>query len=586
MKIRTNILLCVSFLLAAGRAPAQQTGSIQNSPHNLSASGPGAIHAASEQEICIFCHTPHNSAPVQPLWNRNTPVSAYTVYSSNSLKAKPGQPTGSSKLCLSCHDGTIALGSVLSRGATIQMASGITTLPPGAKSNLGTDLSDDHPISFMYDQALVTRNPKLKPPNQLPRNVHLDARGELQCTTCHEAHDNSRGSFLVMDNSRSQLCTTCHQMGTTTIAAHQGCNSCHQTHTAPSGPYLLKAAKESDSCLTCHGGRPAGSESFGQNIAADLSKSSRHDTASPVNQANHVPNNSTCSDCHGPHSMKSGVAVAPTVPPNFGQVSGVDASGATVATAQFAYEVCFKCHAEQKADTRPISRQLVQWNKRLQFAPSAISSHPVEGPGKSSDVTSLAPGWTTASTMYCSDCHNSDAGAKAGGTGPGGVHGSSVRGLLALGYETTDNTIESATAYALCYKCHQRSMILADAVTTPDQPFPLHAVHVINGKTPCSICHDSHGVSSAQGNVQHNSHLMNFDRSIVQPDPATGRLEYISTGPRSGTCFLSCHNVPHSPLSYGNATAPMFRRATKAQPAAPAAPVGPGRPVHGPPTRR
>src|SRR5437763_9762877 len=113
--------------------------SILNSPHNLSARGPGQIRAVNESQVCIFCHTPHNASPVQPLWNRNMPVSAYKVYSSGSLHAKPSQPTGSSKLCLSCHDGTIALGSVLSRGEPIVMSGGITTLPPGS-SNLGTDL--------------------------------------------------------------------------------------------------------------------------------------------------------------------------------------------------------------------------------------------------------------------------------------------------------------------------------------------------------------------------------------------------------------------------------------------------------------
>ena len=106
--------------------------SIAVSPHNLSVGGPGAVRAAGENQICIFCHTPHNATPVQPLWNRALPVSSYKVYASNSLKAQPGQPTGASKLCLSCHDGTIALGSVNSRQQPIMMAAGITTLPPAA----------------------------------------------------------------------------------------------------------------------------------------------------------------------------------------------------------------------------------------------------------------------------------------------------------------------------------------------------------------------------------------------------------------------------------------------------------------------
>ena len=110
-----RLQLLTSLLLCAIAVPAfAQQNSIVQSKHNLSAGSMNSIRASSEEEICIFCHTPHNSAPIQPLWNRNIPVSAYTVYASNSLSAIPGQPTGSSKLCLSCHDGTIALGSVLS----------------------------------------------------------------------------------------------------------------------------------------------------------------------------------------------------------------------------------------------------------------------------------------------------------------------------------------------------------------------------------------------------------------------------------------------------------------------------------------
>jgi len=116
-------------MLAVGTLPASaQVGQLPNSKsiintrHNLSVSGPGKVKATSEQEICIFCHAPHNASPVQPLWNRSTPSSAYTVYTSPSLQklgVNIGQPSGSSKLCLSCHDGTIALGSVLSRAQPI-----------------------------------------------------------------------------------------------------------------------------------------------------------------------------------------------------------------------------------------------------------------------------------------------------------------------------------------------------------------------------------------------------------------------------------------------------------------------------------
>jgi len=123
-------LWLIPMLVCTAPAPGQGE-SVIDTTHNLSVSGPGSIRAASEQQVCVFCHTPHRSSPLQPLWNRSMPVTPYTVYTSSSLNAEPDQPTGASKMCLSCHDGTIALGSVLSRGQIIQMAGGITTLPPG-----------------------------------------------------------------------------------------------------------------------------------------------------------------------------------------------------------------------------------------------------------------------------------------------------------------------------------------------------------------------------------------------------------------------------------------------------------------------
>ncbi|MDH5426342.1 MAG: hypothetical protein OEY29_15245, partial [Gammaproteobacteria bacterium] len=171
--------------------------------HNLSSSGPGSIKASSEQQVCIFCHTPHSSVPASPLWNRSTPGSNYTPYSSSSIVASPGQPTGASLLCLSCHDGTIAIGEILSQPDPISM-SGSSTVPQGA-SRLGTDLSDDHPISFVFNNNLANQRGELINPSNLTGLVKLDKSGQMQCTSCHDPHDDSNGKFLVMANVASAL---------------------------------------------------------------------------------------------------------------------------------------------------------------------------------------------------------------------------------------------------------------------------------------------------------------------------------------------------------------------------------------------
>ena len=540
-----TLLLTLTALLAIGIAviASGQGQSVVDSPHNLSTFGPGIIRATTQEQVCIFCHTPHNASPIRPLWNRFMPVNAYIVYSSNSLDARPGQPTGSSKMCLSCHDGTIALGSIVSQNQIIQMAQGITTLPPGS-SNLGTDLSDDHPISFRYTSLLATRDTRLVAPQILPPALRLDANGELQCTTCHDAHDDSFGHFLVMDNADSALCRSCHQIQDTSVTAHTQCSSCHQSHSAASGPFLLVGATVTETCVSCHDGSQPGAA----DILADLRKFFAHDTDSPIDPPDPVPGHVTCANCHEPHTMLSGgVATAPNAPPNFGRVLGVGASTGAPTTATYEYEVCFRCHGDATAATTSfVSRQLTQTNTRLEFGPSGPSFHPIEAPGRSSNVPSLKPGLTEGSMILCSDCHGSDTSRKAGGSGPDGVHGSNIRPLLLARYTTIDFTPESTSAYALCYRCHYRD---GGNGILQDRSFP-HRLHVVDERTPCSVCHDAHGISSAQGNRINNSHLINFDISVVFPDPASGRLFYESMGSFSGSCTLTCHGVPHSPKSY------------------------------------
>ena len=147
--------------------------------HNLSVSGPGTVKAATEAQICVFCHAPHNSSPscaaVEPAHARQH---LYALYQFHMRRRNAGQPTGASLLCLSCHDGTIALGDVLNRTTAIAMAGGVTTMPAGSASRLGTDLSGDHPISFAYTSALAATRGELVAPNTLTGRVKLDASGQ------------------------------------------------------------------------------------------------------------------------------------------------------------------------------------------------------------------------------------------------------------------------------------------------------------------------------------------------------------------------------------------------------------------------
>jgi len=227
-------------------------------------------------------------------------------------------------------------------------------------------------------------------------------------------------------------------------------------------------------------------------------------------------------------------------------VSGVNANGLHVDTAAFLYEVCFKCHGDNGTRRRSrIRRQVYETNTRLEFQTSNPSFHPVVGPRRNSDVVSLLAPLRRGSRVTCIDCHNSDNARFAGGSGPNGPHGSIYEPMLGANYETRDYTVESADAYALCYRCHDRNSILGN------ESFPLHSIHIVNVQAPCSACHDAHGVRRLAGGGDHTN-LVNFDLSIVRPaDTAGGSLiEYVDTGKQRGNCTLTCHGLTHVGFPY------------------------------------
>jgi len=132
------------------------------------------------------------------------------------MSGKPDQPNGATKLCLSCHDGTIAVGALHGAAAPVAMENvgDRGQIPEHRKSNIGTDLSGTHPVSVKFEQSAALSVDHLRWPPVDPENrVGVDANGFVQCTSCHDPHDNSRSDRYPFWNKRtfSEVCEVCHQ---------------------------------------------------------------------------------------------------------------------------------------------------------------------------------------------------------------------------------------------------------------------------------------------------------------------------------------------------------------------------------------
>lgn len=202
MKISTwvkAILIIVTSSFFTSTASAQIAGSV----HDFSGEG------WSNGEICLPCHTPHNADTTvvdSPLWNHEVTTATYTLYTSGSMQTAPEQPQGVTRLCLSCHDGTVALDSFGGNSGSNMLT---------GEANLGTALTDDHPVSILWQHQNRIMNGtcgnchNLHNPNWPTPLPFFDRY--IECATCHDVH-NGTGypSLLRLSMERSQLCFHCH----------------------------------------------------------------------------------------------------------------------------------------------------------------------------------------------------------------------------------------------------------------------------------------------------------------------------------------------------------------------------------------
>ncbi len=430
-------ILCV---VALAQTTTPMTGDTLGM-HNLTV-GSGSSVTTNGSLGCTFCHAPHSGlGGITPLWNQNLSNQTYTPYTSTTYKQQGNSAIllgRGSSLCLSCHDGTVAVGQTAAYGK----------IPVNGTMNnqdvLGTNMTGSHPFSLVLpikDAPDLTASLAAKGLTADPTQAVTLVNGNIECTSCHSPHvqaiDQIAQYFLVRDSSNGQMCLACHDpnrivtgqvnllsgypssihaVATNQVAsaAHVGsyptvavnsCTSCHMEHNAggparlmrPATPTAAGVDASTQDCITCHSG-PGNISPVAPNVYSEFGKTGAHLLPAGSNLHDEaetaVLNNnrhSTCVDCHNPHATNPTTVFSapPGIRPpqtNVTGISGLD--GATVVTpAVNQFELCFRCHATSVGkQVLPLKygylpTRLVFSGDPLnlvpQFAPTSTSSHPV-----------------------------------------------------------------------------------------------------------------------------------------------------------------------------------------------------------------
>jgi len=404
--VKLKLFIAGVVLFAGTAVLAQFSGDVLGQHQLTPGSGSPVVGQAAG---CLYCHAPHSGlASGTALWNQKLATTTYVPYTSSTYhqKGNPQPIMGSdSSLCLSCHDGTVAVGQTIAYGP--MLLSGTvngTDLIGAVDVNNQHPLQPQHPFSLMLplQDSLDLLSTVVQGKTGDP-TVNL-IKGNVECTSCHDPHvqnkDQVSTTFLVRDSSKGQMCLACHDpnravagqtnpgqwqknplalwpnsahaqasntvalnanVGHYSTVSQNACISCHMPHNAPGLTRLTRAPNEQD-CVACHSGG-ANVSPAAPNVLAEYTKAgnvghpfpqgtNNHDAAEDLIGQNVVLNNNrhaTCVDCHNAHSSYAVSAFtglqAPSIRVSQTGVAGVSADGTTIINpAVNQYENCLRCH--------------------------------------------------------------------------------------------------------------------------------------------------------------------------------------------------------------------------------------------------
>ena len=205
---------------------------------------------ANSVGLCTYCHTPHSALSTTLLWNHKLSTNTFTwddaatqagtVYATMAPTYK-----GTSVKCLSCHDGSVAVGDVALYNDKTAAVYNTFVVPAGYTRVGGAgSMAGNHPVAMPYPfgQVANTYNSKAtganavltefvtNPVNQNSTTVKLyndtgtlitqgavAAKSGIECSSCHDVHNKAsvddmllRGKIAGSTAADGYLCLQCH----------------------------------------------------------------------------------------------------------------------------------------------------------------------------------------------------------------------------------------------------------------------------------------------------------------------------------------------------------------------------------------
>jgi hypothetical protein len=242
--------LTVAIALTGLMSGAAYAGIVAQTGINGSFHDMNAVAGATDDSMkrtCAFCHTPHSAQDTNnaPLWNRATSTFDSGSYAWKTPTNAPitilDPLVGPTRLCMSCHDGSIAYDSHLTAGAT----AGSVSFGAGSARKV-SDLNATHPVGFVYADAITNR----------PGEIVAASTGYIttaSATLLANTFDTKTRTGLTYSSKKIQ--------DTLYGGAVMTCASCHDVHNTVNAKsdtgltynYFLLAREEGSAiCLSCH----------------------------------------------------------------------------------------------------------------------------------------------------------------------------------------------------------------------------------------------------------------------------------------------------------------------------------------------